>query len=908
MPQFLYEKFNTLSEAGVFGEFSKREKSSNPLVYLEKNFAQNIELRDYQIEAFSRFFYYYEKYNQKVLPIHLLFNMATGSGKTLIMAGLILYLYKKGYRNFLFFVDTINIIDKTRANFLKELNSSKYLFIKDIAIDEKNIKVKEVENFNNVNRDDVNIKFTTIGKLHSNLTEIKENSITFDDFENYKVVMLADEAHHLNATTRNGQKLLSKELERPSWENTVTEILSKNKKNILLEFTATTGAENNEFIKEKYLDKIVYKYDLREFRRAGFSKEIKNISLDTNKYENLMLQAMILSQYRLKLAEKRLGIFFKPVILFKAQKTIAQSQENLEIFTKLVERLKGQDIEKIYQILVLSKDKKLKELFEKVFQFFGIKKRDFEKLAKELKIDFGSEKILFTNEKSKGAKSLAKKVRDDLEQTQKLINSLEDKNNLVRAIFTVNKLNEGWDVLNLFDIVRLYDTRDEKHDNNRNRTAGKTTISEVQLIGRGARYNPFSLSEKLLAPNIKNKTSKRKFDDCEENELRVLEEFYYHAKYNQKYISELENELVSQQLKDREPKTEVVLKLKDSFLKTDLYKRGKVFINKKVEVKKEKIDSFEKLKFDTRINTNFSKRQDLLDGKYIDNLEIIEKEFVLKDFDRNVIKKAFSRNNFFDFKSVNAYLPVLESIEDLIDNKKFLSALVINIKSTKENLENLSGENKLEIFSDALVFLENRIKENYSEYEGSEEFEPKEVKQLFKKEHKFYISGIDKERMKKQKDFDNGVDLSMKEWNAYEDNYGTSEEKYFVEEINNMIENLKDKFQNIYLLRNELFFKIYDFQKGRAFQPDFVLFMKNKKGKEVNYQLFIEPKGNHYLGNDGTFVGGREGWKEEFLLEIEEKFKLDKIWESENLKIVGMPFYNEDNKKDEFREKFESIQ
>ena len=52
------------------------------------------------------------------MPLHLLFNMATGSGKTLIMAGLILYLYEKGYRNFLFFVNSTNIIEKTKDNFL----------------------------------------------------------------------------------------------------------------------------------------------------------------------------------------------------------------------------------------------------------------------------------------------------------------------------------------------------------------------------------------------------------------------------------------------------------------------------------------------------------------------------------------------------------------------------------------------------------------------------------------------------------------------------------------------------------------------------------------------------------------------------------------------------------------------
>jgi type III restriction enzyme len=58
--------------------------------------------------------------------------MATGSGKTLMMAGLILYLYEKGYRNFLFFVNSNNIIDKTRDNFLNDI-SIKYLFNKPLA-------------------------------------------------------------------------------------------------------------------------------------------------------------------------------------------------------------------------------------------------------------------------------------------------------------------------------------------------------------------------------------------------------------------------------------------------------------------------------------------------------------------------------------------------------------------------------------------------------------------------------------------------------------------------------------------------------------------------------------------------------------------------------------------------------
>jgi len=51
----------------------------------------------------------------------LLMHMATGSGKTMMMAGLIAYLYAKGYRKFLFFVNSTNIINKTRDNFLNPL-------------------------------------------------------------------------------------------------------------------------------------------------------------------------------------------------------------------------------------------------------------------------------------------------------------------------------------------------------------------------------------------------------------------------------------------------------------------------------------------------------------------------------------------------------------------------------------------------------------------------------------------------------------------------------------------------------------------------------------------------------------------------------------------------------------------
>ena len=65
------------------------------------------------------------------------------------------------------------------------------------------------------------------------------------------------------------------------------------------------------------------------------------------------------------------------------------------------------------------------------------------------------------------------------QKNQILLNTLEDETTRY-APFLPFKINEGWDVLNLFDIVRL--TKGVTVDTENPRT----TISEAQLIGRGA--------------------------------------------------------------------------------------------------------------------------------------------------------------------------------------------------------------------------------------------------------------------------------------------------------------------------------------------------------------------------------------------------------------------------------------
>ena len=133
---FLYEKREVWEEVDAL-------KTCPPCV--TNNLSPARALRPYQTEAFENFVTYFEE-KKRPHPLQVLFHMATGSGKTLMMAGLMLYLYQQGYRNFLFFVNLSNIVEKTKVNFL-DRTSSKYLFADEIVIDGEHVAIREVTNF-----------------------------------------------------------------------------------------------------------------------------------------------------------------------------------------------------------------------------------------------------------------------------------------------------------------------------------------------------------------------------------------------------------------------------------------------------------------------------------------------------------------------------------------------------------------------------------------------------------------------------------------------------------------------------------------------------------------------------------------------------------------------------------------
>lgn len=820
--------------------------------------------RKYQEEAFKRFLYIFnEDFDEKPSkPFHLMYNMATGSGKTMVMAGLILYLYERGYRNFIFFVNSNNIITKTKDNFLNTF-SKKYLFTNKIVINGNEVLIKEVNNFEEADTENINIKFTTIQQLHIDLNNTKENSITFEDFQNRKLALFADEAHHLNASTRQANLL-------GSWEDTVLNILKQNFDNLLLEFTATLDYNSREIV-NKYKEKVLYKYDLKEFREDKYSKEISLLRSHYNENDRI-LQALILNIYRQELAIDN-NINLKPVILFKAKKTIAESEENKRKFHLLIEGLEPNHIQNIANSTSIN-------VVKKAFNYFEKNEISVEDITHKIKHHFKAENCLSANESD----TADKKKKEQGLKSDKLLNTLEENTNPIRAIFAVQKLNEGWDVLNLFDIVRLYDGRDSK-----NNKPGKTTIAEAQLIGRGARYYPFKLT------NEQDKF-KRKYDDDLSNDLRILEELYYHTHEDSRYITELKTALIETGIYDDEDNyVTKQLELKFDFKETDTYKTGQVFYNKKVEKDFKNITSFDDLGVKSRniehyLSSGKGQTTQIFDDKTtIEDLNSgTSLDISLSAIQPHIIRFALSKNPFFNFDKITRYFPNLDSIQNFILSNEYLSGLSITFRGIKDQNRLISNQDYLVAVEKLLQEIEMELKTQITIYEGSD-FIHTEIHKVFKNKE-LKISKYD-ERVNGQEAL-----VSHEPWYVYNANYGTTEEKDFVDLFSRKFHDMKKKFDNIYLIRNEKELKIYD-KQGRAFEPDFVLFCKEKSGEQLFYQVFIEPKGLHLKEHDK--------WKEEFLIQLRDGKKVLSI-HSDKYLLTGVPFYNSQNQ-NEFFNSFENV-
>ena len=842
--EILFQQFKKIDKLGLFTDTYQVPN------YIKNNLKD--KLRSYQEESLRYLHYAQRNPEANHRYKHLLFNMATGAGKTMVMAATTLYMFKEhGYQNFIFFVHTDAIIQKTKENLLNNL-SPKYLFKNDIEINSEKIKIEVVETFPiNRNKNTIYLKLSTIHKIHDDLNHYKENGITFDDLKEFSLVLLGDEAHHYNAKTKAKEKNKSENIDF-TWERTIDKLLALQPKNRLFEFTATINLDNKEIYK-KYRDKIVYQYDLKQFMNNGYSKRV--MLLEANQNDNdKMLDAVILSQYRKLIAIENCITGFKPIILFKSNQ-IAISKAKQEDFIQIIETLTPEKI----STYLKSKEKQLSSatsIWHKVINLY--KKHDLIHIVDMIKDDFSDMNLLNVNK------------NDLMEEQPVLLNTLEQTDNPIRAIFAVAKVNEGWDVLNLYDIVRISE---------KSSATKASTDSEAQLIGRGARYFPFIYQGK--------KSYTRRFDTSD-HDLSILEQLHYHTINEPAYIKVLHASLDQADIVAESDGNGFVehAKLKDSFKNTDTYQYGKLYYNKVEEIAGEK-RTWQSYSLETSFEEEYKTVNETSLNALNNTNPNIQYKLEPLSLDIRFFRKAMAKQNFYTFNNLQFYFPKLTSLEEFIRSDDYLGKVKIDIKLPLFlQIDNLTSKEKLQFLENVLVKIAENIRRNYRRYKGTYEFISRPLKEIIT-DYSLYIdpSIVINQRITSE----NAIG---KKWYVFDKAILNQLEHRFIKLLEKFISKLKVKYDEIYLLRNDeksAKFKLTEFNGVRGFMPDFILLMKNKED-DAYYQVFLEPKGENRLFDDK--------WKQDMLEAINTE-KIIFLEDDDNIRLIGIKFFAE-SCRDEF--------
>ena len=831
-------------------DFLKNDEPRHAFVYpdyIKHNLKH--QLRDYQKQSLYNLNYTQKDANVASRFNQLLFHMATGSGKTDVMAADMLYFYHEfGYQNFLFVVNTNAVIAKTRENMLN-VQSPKYLFSQPLNIDGMPIELREVTRFpTNSEPGVIYLRLTTIQTLANELNTPRENGLTYGDLEKQKLVILADEAHHFSAGTKSKADQKNK-----AWEYVLDRIRQANKDNRQLEFTATIDL-NNEFIYEKYRDKVVFQYDLKEFQNAGYSKKIARLQANADDNEK-MLNAVLLSQYRKHMAIQAGVRDFKPVILFKSNK-IDVSKAARDQFLTLLDQLTTEDLA---QFIAKQRQTTQSSTLRQAYTHYQT--IDVGRLVRELQRDFQPMNTINVNDTSSNG------ILGDLNDLRNL-NTLEEPSNPFRAIFAVAKLSEGWDVLNLYDIVRIGEQP----------ITSTQTNSEAQLIGRGARYNPFVYEEAT--------SFTRRFDHSTP-ELQILESLHYHTINDKKYIDNLTKSFEAMQLQVEDDKDFDILTttVKASFKRSDVYQYGKLYYNDVEDVPESEYNGLAKYGVPVAELPTVNIETATLEATAFDTQNVAGmNETRLIKIDDALVKKAMARNPFFRFNTMKKYMPTLNSISEFMYEAQWLGQIKeIQVTVSTGSDAVLSRETQLLVVEKYLAYIQRMLIMNYKHQRGTNKFIGLPIKDAVQDYQKrvpvnYSDAGVH--------ELIQTYDYKKAPWFVYNEAIVDKLERSLIELIQGYIEELQNKYKDVYLIRSDernTKLKLHEFAGDvshyAGFLPDFVLYLANES---YIYQIYIEPKGTQLLEQDQ--------WKEDLLTSISPE-SVDVIGENDKVKLYGVKFY-----------------
>jgi len=330
------------------------------------------------------------------------FSIATGIGKTRLMAACIIYLYlKKGIRHFFVLAPNLTLYEKLIRDF-SDTSYSKYAFRGIAELVHNQPSVITGDNYDQVrglfSDTDIQVNVFNIAKFNSDSKETKKGAPRIKRLSEYlgqsyfeflskldDLVILMDEAHRYHADA--SKKAINELHPVLGLEMTATPMDEKGKafKNIVFEYNLAQALSDGKYVKNPTVAK-----------RKNFEKG----SLTEKELDVLKLEDAISIHENAKL---HLELYAKDNDLPPVKPFILVVCKNIQHATDTLELLENVMFDGRYN-------------------------------GKVLQIDSSTKKD---------------------EEVDRLFISLEDANNKIEIVIHVNMLKEGWDVTNLYTIVPL---------------------------------------------------------------------------------------------------------------------------------------------------------------------------------------------------------------------------------------------------------------------------------------------------------------------------------------------------------------------------------------------------------------------------------------------------------------------
>ena len=447
------------------------------------------------------------------------FEMATGSGKTLLMAANVLYLLNKGIKDIFIIVKGKTIYDKSIREF--DINNKKSIFNK--AMDYKyNLITGENYQDRSSNYDenaDFNLFVFNIEKFfeksgqtggktmkvtkpweESVWRDAKGYTISLVDFlKQKKIAIITDEAHHYQNKTSN-------------------DIIKLFYPEVVLEYTATAQITDTK----KKIQKRVYVYPVKQYIKDGYGKKIRAYGFDPihgsfevqDQVNDTDKERLVLGILTHLVKKKALDGQLKPVLLLKCR-SINHSNE---LFKYISEEMSLDDdfIRKAYEGIIQDDEYNLIALIK-----YNVPIQDLLDFVEDI-----SEKTFVIHSNNRNNKDILDKF-DNIETNSQEI------------VVQVDVATEGWNIDNIYTILILTNNQ------------GNVKTYVKQLIGRGLRLYK----------------GMRTLDDSTnllENEEEILHVICAKGNNFGKFVEEIEKELDAEI--ESEPKLKTEKNLLSSFV------------------------------------------------------------------------------------------------------------------------------------------------------------------------------------------------------------------------------------------------------------------------------------------------------------------------------------------------------